>query len=94
MPANVKAKTLMAPAKRLELWLIYSAAYSFFALCVFWNLGDRHVNDPLVRLLFVGQLVLVYALIAVLVRHFYDKEGKRARGSTDQPAPGAEGGGA
>lgn len=94
MPAAVKAKTLMAPAKRVELWLIYSAAYSFVALCVFWKLGERYTEDPLVRLLFVGQLVLVYAMIAVLVRQFYEKDGKRSRKQVPQPAPAADSGAA
>lgn len=85
MPADLKSKTLMAPAKRLELWLVYSAVYSFLCLCVFWNLDDRRIADPLVRLIFIGQLVLVYAVIAVLVRQFYDKDGKRIRRQPERP---------
>jgi hypothetical protein len=76
--ATLKSKSLMGPAKRFELWLVYSAAYSFVALCVLWNIGDA-VNDPLARLLFVGQLILAFAVIAVLIPLFYDKEGKRIR---------------
>lgn len=95
MTADVKAKTLMGPAKRFELWLVYSAAYSFVALCVWWELGHGFVDDPLARLLFVGQLVVAFAVILVLVRHFYDKDGNRIRqGAGQSTGPAVDGGAA
>ena len=78
MPATIKSKTLMGAAKRFELWLIYGAVFSFLALCVLWNLGSW-VDDPLARLVFTGLLVIGYAVIAVLVLRFYDKDGVRIR---------------
>ena len=85
MTSDPKSKTLFAIAPRNEVWLVYCGAYTFISLIVLWNLGDR-VDDPLVRLILAGQLLLFYLVSIVLVRVFYDKAGKWIRVAPVRPA--------
>jgi uncharacterized membrane protein YhaH (DUF805 family) len=83
MPVAKKAKSLMGAARRFELWWIWCALYSIVVLGVLWSVDDW-VDNSLARLISCGVLVLGFAVIAVLIRQFYDAEGKRVR---VQPLP-------